>query len=234
MQRRKFTIGRWSGAGLCGVGIHPAQAASLLGSLSDGDAASGIRAALERGAESAVGLLGKTDGFLGNPKVKIPLPGALKKAAKLLKATGQGAAVDELITAMNRAAEAAVPQAKQLLLGAVKTMSVDDGRKILTGGDRSVTDFFSAKTREPLGVKFLPIVTQATEKVELADKYNAVAGQAAGMGLLDKKDANVQQYVTAKALDGLYFMIGEEERKIRKDPVGTGSDILKKVFGSLK
>lgn len=234
MQRRKFTIGLLSGAGLCGVGAAPAQAASPLGSLSDGDTVSGIRAALERGAESAVGLLGKTDGFLGNPKVKIPLPGALKKAAKLLKATGQGASVDELITAMNRAAEAAVPQAKELLLGAVKTMSVDDGRKILTGGDRSVTDFFSAKTREPLGVKFLPIVTQATEKVELADKYNAVAGQAAGMGLLDKKDANVQQYVTAKALDGLYFMIGEEERKIRKDPVGTGSDILKKVFGSLK
>lgn len=234
MQRRKFTIGLLSGAGLCGVGAAPAQAASLLGSLSDGDAASGIRVALERGAESAVGLLGKTDGFLGNPKVKIPLPGVLKKAAKLLKATGQGASVDELITAMNRAAEAAVPQAKELLLGAVKTMSVDDGRKILTGGDRSVTDFFSAKTREPLGVKFLPIVTQATEKVELADKYNAVAGQAAGMGLLDKKDANVQQYVTAKALDGLYFMIGEEEKKIRKDPVGTGSDILKKVFGSLK
>jgi hypothetical protein len=234
MQRRRFNIVLLSGAGLCGVGVTPAQAASLSGLLSDGDAASGIRAALERGAESAVGLLGKPDGFLGNPKVKIPLPGVLKKASKLLKATGQGAAVDELITAMNRAAEAAVPQAKQLLLGAVRTMSVDDGRKILTGGDRSVTDFFSAKTREPLGVKFLPIVTQATEKVELADKYNAVAGQAVGLGLLDKKDANVQQYVTAKALDGLYFMIGEEERKIRKDPVGTGSDILKKVFGSLK
>jgi len=234
MQRRRFNIVLLSGAGLCGVGVPPAQAASLSGSLSDGDAASGIRAALERGAESAVSLLGRPDGFLGNPKVKIPLPGVLKKASKLLKATGQGAAVDELITAMNRAAEAAVPQAKELLLGAVRTMSVDDGRKILTGGDRSVTDFFSAKTREPLGVKFLPIVTQATEKVELADKYNAVAGQAAGLGLLDKKDANVQQYVTARALDGLYFMIGEEERRIRKDPIGTGSDILKKVFGSLK
>ena len=234
MQRRKFTISLLSGAALSGLATPSAQAGSLLSSLSEGDAASGIRAALERGAESAVGLLGKTDGFLGNPKVKIPLPGVLKKAAKLLKATGQGKSVDELITAMNRAAEAAVPQAKELLVGAVKSMSVDDGRKILTGGDHSVTDFFSAKTREPLGVKFLPIVTQATEKVALAEKYNAVAGKAAGMGLLDKKDANVQEYVTGKALDGLYFMIGEEEKKIRKDPVGTGSDILKKVFGSLK
>lgn len=234
MQRRNFTIGLLSGAGLCGVGMPQAQAGSMLGALSDGDAAAGIRTALERGAESAVGLLGKTDGFLGNPKVRIPLPGVLKKASKLLKATGQGDSVDELVTAMNRAAEAAVPQAKELLLNAVKTMSVDDGRKILTGGDHSVTDFFSAKTREPLGVKFLPIVTQATEKVALAEKYNAVAGKAAGLGLLDKKSANVQEYVTSKALDGLYFMIGEEERKIRKDPLGTGSDILKKVFGSLK
>jgi len=230
MQRRKFTIGLLSGAGLCGVGAAPAQAASPLGSLSDGDTASGIRAALERGAESAVGLLGKTDGFLGNPKVKIPLPGALKKAAKLLKATGQGASVDELITAMNRAAEAAVPQAKELLLGAVKTMSVDDGRKILTGGDRSVTDFFSAKTREPLGVKFLPIVTKATEKVSLAEQYNAVAGQAAGFGLVKKEDANIQQYVTGKALDGLYLMIGEEEKKLRANPAKAGSDLLKKLF----
>ena len=234
MQRRKFTISLLSGAALSGLATPSAQAGSLLSSLSEGDAASGIRAALERGAESAVGLLGKTDGFLGNPKVKIPLPGVLKKAAKLLKATGQGKSVDELITAMNRAAEAAVPQAKELLVGAVKSMSVDDGRKILTGGDNAVTKFFADKTREPLGVKFLPIVTQATEKVALAEKYNAVAGKAAGLGLLDKKDANVQEYVTGKALDGLYFMIGEEEKKIRKDPVGTGSDILKKVFGSLK
>ena len=234
MQRRKFTIGLLSGAALSGLATPPAQAGSLFSSLSDGDAASGIRAALERGASSAVGLLGKADGFMGNPKVKIPLPGVLKKAAKLLKATGQGASVDELITAMNRAAEAAVPQAKELLVSAVKSMSVDDGRKILAGGDNAVTKFFADKTREPLGVKFLPIVTQATEKVSLAEKYNAVAGKAAGMGLLDKKDANVQEYVTGKALDGLYFMIGEEEKKIRQDPIGTGSDILKKVFGSLK
>ncbi len=234
MQRRKFTIGLLSGAALSGLAAPSAHAGSLFSSLSEGDAASGIRAALERGAESAVGLLGKSNGFLGNPKVKIPLPGMLKKAAKLLKATGQGDTVDELIAAMNRAAEAAVPQAKELLQSAIKSMSVEDGRKILSGGDQSVTDFFSAKTREPLGVKFLPVVTQATEKVALAEKYNAVAGKAAGMGLLDKKDANVQEYVTGKALDGLYFMIGEEEKKIRKDPLGTGSDILKKVFGSLK
>jgi hypothetical protein len=94
--------------------------------------------------------------------------------------------------------------------------------------------FSPKKTRAPLGVKFLPVVTKATEKVGLAQKYNSVAGKAAGMGLVKKEDANIQQYVTGKTLDGLYLMIGEEEKKIRKDPVGTGSAVLKKVFGALK
>jgi len=230
MQRRKFTSGLVSTAALWAAGSSSARAAGL----SEGDAALGVRAALERGAVSAVGLLGRSGGFLDNPKVRIPLPGFLNDAAKLLKITGQQRRVDELVTAMNRAAEAAVPQGKALLVNAVKAMSVEDARRIITGGDNSVTQFFAAKTREPLGVTFLPIVTRATEKVKLADKYNSVAGKAAGLGLLSKEDANIQQYVTGKTLDGLYLMIGEEERKIRQDPIGTGSAILKKVFGSLK
>ena len=230
MQRRKFTSGLVSTAALWATSASSARAASL----SEGDAALGVRAALERGAASAVGLLGRSGGFLDNPKVRIPLPGFLNDAAKLLKLTGQQKRVDELVTAMNRAAEAAVPQGKALLVNAVKAMSVEDARRIITGGDNSVTEFFAAKTREPLGVTFLPIVTKATEEVKLADKYNSVAGKAAGLGLLSKDDSNIQQYVTGKTLDGLYLMIGEEERKIRQDPVGTGSAILKKVFGSLK
>lgn len=229
MRRREFTA-----AGVLGASGVLMQRTAWALDLSETDAAAGVRAALERGAVSAVGLLGRTDGFLGNPKVRIPLPGVLEDAAKLLRATGQQKRVDELVTAMNRAAEQAVPEARQLLVNAVKSMSVEDGRRILTGGDNSVTEFFAAKTREPLGVKFLPIVTKATQKVKLADKYNAVAGKVAGLGLLKKEDANIQQYVTGKALDGLYLMIGEEERKIRRDPVGTGSAILKKVFGALK
>ena len=208
--------------------------AVLAQGLSESDAALGVRAALERGASSAVSLLGRNGGFLDNPKVRIPLPGFLADAAKLLKSLGQGARVEELETAMNRAAELAVPQAKTLLVSAVKSMSVEDARRIVTGGDDSVTQFFAGKTRQPLSVKFLPIVTRATERVQLADKYNAVAGKAAGMGLVKKQDANIQQYVTGKALDGLYLMIGEEERKIRRDPVATGSAILKTVFGSLR
>jgi hypothetical protein len=135
---------------------------------------------------------------------------------------------------MNRAAEAAVPEAKALLVNAVKAMSVEDAKQLLTGGDNAVTQFFATKTREPLGVKFLPIVQRATEKVRLAARYNAVASKAASFGLLKQENANIQSYVTEKALDGLYLMIGEEEKKIRADPVGTGSAILKKVFGSLK
>ena len=228
MKRRKFT------SVLVSSTVLWALALDARAELSELDAASGIRAALERGAVSAVGLLGKADGFMGNPLVRIPLPGFLNEAAQLLKVIGQQQRVDELVTAMNRAAEAAVPEAKTLLVSAVKSMSVDDAKRILSGGDNSVTQFFADKTRVSLGVKFLPIVTKATDKVALADKYNAVAGKASGMGLLKKEDANIQQYVTGKTLDGLYLMIGEEEKKIRQDPISTGSAILKKVFGSLK
>jgi hypothetical protein len=231
MQRRTLSIGLLTLGTPLGL-LAPRLAAAQ--SLSQGDATLGIRTALERGASAAVSQLGRNGGFLDNPKVRIPLPGFLDDVAKLAKFTGQQERVDALITAMNRAAEQAVPEAKTLLIAAVKSMSVDDARKILTGGDNSVTQFFAAKTRAPLQVKFLPIVTKATEKVDLADKYNALAGKAAATGLVRKEDANIQQYVTGKALDGLYLIIGEEERKIRRDPVGTGSAILSKVFGSLK
>ena len=231
MQRRKFTSGLVSVGGLWPLlAWREAGAAGL----TESDAALGVRAALQRGAVAAVGLLGRSGGFLDNPKVHIGLPGFLDDAAKVLKMLGQRRRVDDLVTAMNRAAEAAVPEAKTLLLNAVKAMSVEDARRVITGGDGSVTRFFADKTRAPLAVKFLPIVTRATERVALADKYNAVAAKAAGLGLVDKDDANIQQYVTGKALDGLYLVIGEEERKIRQDPVGTGSAILEKVFGSLR
>lgn len=230
MQRRKFTTGLVCAAGLWGLGGgRPARAAGI----TESDAALGVRAALERGAIAAVGLLGRSGGFLDNPRVRIPLPGYLNEVARLAKFTGQQKRVDELIVAMNRAAEAAVPNAKAVLVNAIKTMSVEDGRQILTGGDDAVTQFFAAKTRAPLTVEFLPIVTRATEKVALADKYNALAAKAATTGLVKKEDASIQQYVTGKALDALYLMIGDEERRIRRNPAATGSAILKKVFGSL-
>ncbi|MED5618644.1 DUF4197 domain-containing protein [Ideonella sp. BN130291] len=198
---------------------------------SETDAASAIRVALQRGAAAAVAQLGRNDGFLANPKVRIPLPGPLKDAAKLLQALGQQHRVDELVVAMNRAAEAAVPQAKALLIDAVRSMSVEDGLRIVSGGDDAATQFFAGKTREPLGERFLPIVTRATHRVALAEKYNAVAGKAAAFGLMKAEDADLPRYVTGRALDGLYQVIGEQERLIRQDPVGTGSAILRRVFG---
>ena len=224
MKRREFTAALFAGAASTSPGVALAEA-------SERDAASGIRTALQRGAEAAVAKLGQSDGFLGNPLVRIQLPGHLADAAKLMKTLGQGAKVDELVTAMNRAAEAAVPEAKALFVSTAKNISVDDALKVVRGGQTSVTDYFAGKTRAPLGEKFLPIVTRATEKVQLAQRYNAVAGKAASMGLVKGDEVNVQKHVTAKALDGLFLMIGEEEKKIRADPVGTGSAILKKVFG---
>jgi hypothetical protein len=225
------------GAGALGLLLLAAQRQALalsLADLSNADAASGVKAALAKGVEAAVGQLGRTDGFLGNPQVRIGLPGQLEDAAKLMRRFGQGQRIDELVTTINRAAEAAVPMGKDLLVGAVQHMSVQDAKNILTGGDTAVTHFFADKTRAPLGVRFLPVVTEATEKVGLTQQYNAFAGKAAGFGLLRKEDANLAQYVTGKTLDGLYFMIGEEERKIRQDPVGTGSALLQKVFGAVR
>ena len=234
MQRREFHQATLGGLGLLIVAAHQQARALTVADLSEKDASAGIRTALEKGALAAVSLLGRPDGFLGNPKVRIPLPGFLEDASRLLKITGQGARVDELVTSMNRAAEAAVPMGKNLLVGAVRSMSVTDARNILTGGDDPVPRFFAEKTRAPLGETFLPVVTRATEKVGLARRYNRVAEKASGFGLVKKEDANIERYVTGKSLDGLYTVIGEEERKIRQDPVGTGSAILKKVFGALK
>lgn len=234
MQRRNFNQAGLSALGMLIMATCQQAQALSLGDLSNAEASSGLKTALEKGALAAVALLGKTDGFLGNPKVRIPLPGYLEDASKLLRNFGQGQRIDELVTAINRAAEAAVPMGKDLLVSAVRSMSVTDAKNILAGGETSVTNFFAEKTRAPLGVKFLPAVTQATAKVGLANKYNEFAGKAAGFGLVRKEDANIQQYVTSKTLDGLYLVIGEEEKKIRQDPVGTGSAILKKVFGTMK
>jgi len=234
MDRRQFNSSAVSALALAAMAVWEDAQAAGIADLSNAEASQGLKTALERGAIAAVDLLGKPDGFLANPKVRIPLPGFLADAAKFLRAMGRGKQIEELEIAMNRAAESAVPMARQLLVNAVKSMTVTDAKNILTGGDTSVTTFFADKTRMPLAAKFLPVVTKATEKVGLAEKYNRVAGKASGIGLVKKEDATIEQYVTRKTLDGLYFVIGEEEKKIRQDPVGSGSAILKKVFGALK
>ena len=202
--------------------------------LTNEDASRGIKGALTEGTTSAIAKLGVPGGFLNNPKVKIPLPPALDELAKGMRMMGRGKDADELVATMNQAAEHAVPEAKTLMLNAVNTMSVEDGKKILTGGDDSVTQFFKAKTAAPLAVKFLPIVKKATDRLGLAQKYNQFAGEGAKLGLIKGDAANIETYVTEKALDGLYLMIGEEERAIRQNPAAAGSAIVSKVFGALR
>jgi len=205
-----------------------------LADLSNQDAARGIKGALDQGAASAVAKLGVPGGFLDNAKVRIPLPPALDEIAKGMRMVGRGKDADELVTTMNRAAEQAVPEAKELLVNAVKTMSFVDAKKILTGGDGSVTEFFREKTAAPLAVKFLPMVKQATDRVGLAQKYDQFAGEGVKLGLIKGDAQNIEKYVTDKTLDGLYLMIGEEERAIRQNPAAAASSIVSKVFGALK
>ncbi len=205
-----------------------------LSDLSQKDASLGVKTALEKGAEVAVSLLGKADGFWGNDAVRIPLPDWLHKAERALRFMGKGQDIDDMKLGVNRAAEQAVPQAKTLLVGAVRSMSVQDAKGIISGGDNSVTTFFRGKTEKPIGEKFLPIVSKVTDRIGLARQYNRIAGQGEQLGLVKPEQAKVERHVTTKAMDGLYYMIGEEEKKIRQDPIGTGSEILSKVFGALR
>jgi hypothetical protein len=205
-----------------------------LADLTNQDASRGIKGALDEGVTSAIGKLGVAGGFMNNPKVKIPLPPALEEFSKGMRMMGRGKDADELVASMNQAAEQAVPEAKELMAKAVKSMSLQDAKGILTGGDDSVTKFFRAKTAAPLAVKFLPIVKQTTDRLGLAQKYDQVAGQGAKLGLVKGDAVNIEQYVTDKALDGLYLMIGEQERSIRQNPTAAGSAIVSKVFGALR
>src|SRR5512146_73473 len=211
---------------------QPANA--QLDRISNKDAVAALKAALDKGARQAVASLGRTDGFFGDPRVKIPLPESLQKAEGWMRRLGMGRYADELVLTMNRAAEAAVPEARTLLIGAVKKMTVEDAKGILTGGNTAGTAYFRRSTEEQLRARFLPIVSKATAKVRLAEKYNEYADKGVRFGLLSKQDANLDAYVTEKALDGLFLEIADEERKIRQDPVGSASSIIRKVFGALR
>jgi hypothetical protein len=212
----------------------PALAASAaLDALSSKDAAGGLRAALSKGVDVAVAQLGAPGGFLNDPKVAIPLPEALQKADRALSLVGMGGKADELKTTMNHAAEKAVAQAKPIFKQALQHMTLSDAKAILTGGEDAGTQYFRRATSGQLTEKFKPIVTTETAKLGLTAKYNEYAAKAAELGLLSSQDANLNDYVTAKALDGLFSRVADEEHAIRKDPLGQASSLIKKVFGSL-
>lgn len=211
-----------------------AHAAEPLDALTQKEASGGLKAALEAGSVAAVSKLGVEGGFLNNEAVRIKLPRVLERARPLLAMAGRAEQLDELETAMNRAAEQAVPLAKPLLVNAVKSMTVSDAKQILTGGETSVTDFFKEKTAAPLAARFKPIVKGVTDKSKLSGKFNKAMAQATQFGLASEEQATVEGYVTQRALDGLYLMIAEEEKKIRENPVSYGSKAIAKVFGLLK
>ena len=215
--------------GLCGT---TAQAQDFAG-LSNQEASAGMKDVIKQGAEKAVELLGRQDGFLGNPKVKIPLPDTLRQVESGMRLMGMQRQADELIVSMNRAAESAVPEAKALLVEAVRNMSVMDAKQILTGGDTAATEYFRRATSPQLKQRFLPIVTHHTSKVGLADQYNSLVERGAELGLV-RKDERIEHYVTRKALDGLYATIAQQERALRQNPVGAATSSARKVFGLLQ
>jgi len=220
---------------LCAGLLLGANAMALdLGSLSQGDAAGGLKDALTQGAQIAVKQLGVPGGFSNNPDVKIGLPGKLGKVADKLKMFGMGDQVEQLETSMNKAAETAVTQAQPILVNAVKNMSVSDAKGILTGGQDSATQYLNKSSREAIRAKFLPIVKAATDKVGVAQQYNALAGKAAAFWRgRCQKVPNVENYVTEQALDGLFKMIAQQEETIRKNPAAAATSLAKKVFGAL-
>ena len=218
---------------LAGMLLAASAHALSLADITGKDASGGLKEALIQGAGKAVEMLGKQDGFLGNPKVKIPLPENVQKIEGVLRGFGMGQQADELINAMNRAAEAAVPQAKTLLVNSIKQMSVEDAKGILSGGEDSATQYFRRTTSGPLSEKFKPVVQKAMAKVKLAEKYDQLAGKAAKFGLVREQDAHLENYVTQKTLDGLYLMIADEEKAIRQDPAGAAGKLARKVFGAL-
>jgi hypothetical protein len=211
-------------------------AAQRTGNVSDGEIAGGLKEALSKGVSSAIKSLGKEDGFLGNVRVRIPLPKSLQKVEKVVRVAGQGKAVDEFVASMNHAAEKAVPVAVDVFVDAIKKMTFDDARQILfSGKDDSATQFFRKNSEETLREKFRPIVEEFTEKTGVTQKYKAMIGKAGFAAQFLGKDAtDLDGYVTQKALDGLFLLIADEEKKIRKDPLGRTTSLLRKVFGILR
>lgn len=199
--------------------------------LSPEKAASGLKEALQVGTENAVRETGRLDGYFGNPQIKIPMPENLKTMEKGLRAVGYGDQVDEFVLSMNRAAERAAPEAKAIFWEAIRQMTFRDAQKILHGGDTAATDYFRRRTTERLATAFRPIVSDAMDQVGVTRQYKELVGRAQGIPFLKVEEFDLDDYVVRRALDGLFYILGEEERKIRREPAARVTDLLKEVFG---
>ncbi len=211
----------------------PGTSNASVSGLTDAEMDGGLKEALAVGAERAINGLSKRGGYLDDPAVRIALPGMLEKTESALRLMGQGAAVDEFITTVNRAAEQAVPQAASIVGDAVRAMTITDAQKILTGPDDAATRYFRDKTSGDLTAAMLPIVTRATESAGVTQAYKGMVDKAGPASSLMGGSLDLDAYVTEKTLDGLFLKVAEEEKSIRTNPVARSSDLLKKVFGSV-
>ena len=201
------------------------------GGLSDAKIGSGLKEALQIGTQNAVNLTGRLDGYFMNQAIKILMPEKLQTMEKGLRAVGLGPELDEFILSMNRAAERAAPAAKKIFWDAIGEMTFEDARKILGGGNTAATDYFKAKTTEKLTVAFKPAVDQAMNEVGVTRKYKELMGQFQSIPFMKTESLDIDHYVVTKALDGLFYVVGEEEKKIRTNPAARVTDLLKEVFG---
>jgi hypothetical protein len=200
-------------------------------SLSDSKINAGLKQALQIGAENSVQLVGRKDGYFANAAIKILMPKNLQPLEKGLRMVGYGPKVDDFVLSMNRSAEAAAPAARKIFVDAITSMSFDDARHILTGGDTAATEYFKQKTTPQLSAAFRPVVDKTMADNGVTKQYNSLVGQYKALPFARKQDLDITNYVVGKALDGLFFELGEEERKIRKDPAKQTTDLLKEVFG---
>ena len=207
------------------------KAVSKDSSITNDDMIQGLKEALQIGTQNAVATVSKVDGYYQNPDIKIPLPEEIQKAGKYLRLAGYGPKVDEFEQSMNRAAEQAAPEAKQIFLGAVKEMQISDAKKILDGPDNAATSYFKDKTYTHLQQIFKPMVKDTMGQVGVTRQFQDINNKLSSIPLADKASVDIDQYVTDKSLDGLFFMLAEEEKKIRQNPAARVTDILKKVFG---
>ena len=199
--------------------------------LSDAKIASGLKEALKVGTENTVNLTGKMDGYLKNEAIKILMPEKLRTLETGLRAVGYGPKLDEFVLSMNRAAERAAPAAKQIFWDAIGAMTFDDAQKILKGSDTAATQYFRDKTSDKLTAAFRPTVEQATNEVGVTRQYKDLVGRYQAIPFAKSESLDVDHYVVTKALDGLFHVLGEEEKKIRTNPTARVTDLLKEVFG---
>ena len=200
-------------------------------SLDESTVVSGLKEALSIGTKNAVALVSKPNGYFGNEAIKILLPDKIQKAAELLGKMGYQKQVDEFILSMNHAAEKAAPKAASCFGDAIKGMSIEDARKILSGGNTAATEYFKSKTSARVYDEFKPSVTESMNQVGVTQKYNAMMDMVPAVPFAKPESVDLNHYVTTKALDGLFHMVGQEEQKIRTNPVAQTTDLLKKVFG---